>query len=112
LLVHEGVVSRAGTFRAAEPGGTPPRAVETNMLFKRVVAMLARAAGFLGVVGCLAGVYPVWLVGSRLGEVQLYQILPGAAISNPAGLKKELESANSQAASSSSVGQMAARRSS
>jgi chromosome segregation ATPase len=38
------------------------------MLFKQVVALLALVAGFLGVVACLAGVYPVWLAGSRLDQ--------------------------------------------
>ena len=38
------------------------------MLFKRGVAPLALAVGFLGVVACMAGVYPVWLLGSRLDQ--------------------------------------------
>jgi hypothetical protein len=38
------------------------------MLFKRVMALLALAAGFLGVVACLAGAYLVWLAGSRLQQ--------------------------------------------
>jgi hypothetical protein len=59
LGVTAGVDIRTQTWRCRE---------ETNMLFKRVVALLALAAGFLGVVACLAGVYPVWLVGSRLNQ--------------------------------------------
>jgi hypothetical protein len=39
------------------------------MLFKRVVALLALAAGLLGVVACMAGVYAAWLVGSRLNQI-------------------------------------------
>ena len=39
------------------------------MLFKRVLALLALAAGSLGVVACMTGVYPVWLVGSRLDQI-------------------------------------------
>jgi hypothetical protein len=38
------------------------------MLFKRFMAVLALAAGFLGVVVCMVAVYPVWLVGSRLAR--------------------------------------------
>jgi hypothetical protein len=38
------------------------------MLFKRVRALLALAAGFLGVIACLAGAYLVWLAGSRLEQ--------------------------------------------
>jgi methyl-accepting chemotaxis protein len=36
------------------------------LLFRRVVAVLAMAFGFLGVVACILGVYAVWLAGSRL----------------------------------------------
>jgi DNA repair ATPase RecN len=36
------------------------------MFFNRVVGLLALAFGFLGVVACMAGVYAVWSVGSRL----------------------------------------------
>jgi chromosome segregation ATPase len=38
------------------------------LLFERVVALLALAAGFLGAVACLAGIYAVWLAGSRLDQ--------------------------------------------
>jgi hypothetical protein len=38
------------------------------MLFKRVMALLALAFGFLGVVACLAGIYAAWLLGSRLKQ--------------------------------------------
>jgi hypothetical protein len=40
--------------------------MKINFLFKRVVALFALGLGFLGVVVCLAGVYPVWLLRSRL----------------------------------------------
>jgi hypothetical protein len=36
------------------------------MVFKRFMALLALAAGFLGVVACMLAVYPIWLVGFRL----------------------------------------------
>jgi chromosome segregation ATPase len=36
------------------------------MLFKRVLGLLTLAFGFLGVVSCVAGVYAVWSLGSRL----------------------------------------------
>jgi len=36
------------------------------MLFKRVVWLLSLAFGFLGVTACMAGVYAVWSLGSRL----------------------------------------------
>jgi hypothetical protein len=38
------------------------------MLFKRFMAVLALAAGFLGALACMLAVYPVWLVGSRLAR--------------------------------------------
>jgi chromosome segregation ATPase len=38
------------------------------MQFRRVAALLALAFGFLGVVACLAGIYVVWLLGSRLEQ--------------------------------------------
>ena len=36
------------------------------MLFKRVVSLLALAAGSLGIVACIAGAYPISLVKTRL----------------------------------------------
>ncbi len=36
------------------------------MLFKRVVALLALAAGFLGCVACITGTYPISLLKTRL----------------------------------------------
>jgi hypothetical protein len=38
------------------------------MILKRGMALLALTAGFLGVVACLAGIYAVWLVESRLDQ--------------------------------------------
>jgi chromosome segregation ATPase len=38
------------------------------MLFKRFVALLALVFGFIGVVACMAGIYGVWLLGSRLEQ--------------------------------------------
>jgi hypothetical protein len=38
------------------------------MLFKQVVALLALAAGLVGVLACITGVYLVWRVGSRLEQ--------------------------------------------
>src|SRR5262249_8565022 len=43
---------------------------ETNMLLKRFMALLALAAGFLGVIACMLAGYPVWLVGSRLARTK------------------------------------------
>ena len=39
------------------------------MLFKRVVALVALAAGFFGFVACLAGAYPISLLKARLDRV-------------------------------------------
>jgi hypothetical protein len=39
---------------------------EINMLFMRVVPLLALAAGSLGLVACIAGAYPISLVKTRL----------------------------------------------
>jgi hypothetical protein len=38
------------------------------MLFKRMVALIAVTFGFLGVIVCLAGLYAVWRIGSRLEQ--------------------------------------------
>ena len=38
------------------------------MLFKRVMASLALAFGFLGVVACSLGIYAVWWLGFRIGQ--------------------------------------------
>jgi hypothetical protein len=38
------------------------------MLLKRVSALIALAAGLLGILACVAGFYLVWLVGARLDQ--------------------------------------------
>jgi hypothetical protein len=46
--------------------GRRSRILEINMLFKRVMPLLALAAGSLGLVACIAGAYPISLVKTRL----------------------------------------------
>jgi hypothetical protein len=38
------------------------------MLFKRTAALLELVFGFLGVIGCMAGIFAVWLLGSNLQQ--------------------------------------------
>jgi hypothetical protein len=58
------IVDSAGVFRPF----THRTPEETNMLFKRTLALLALAVGFLGIIASMAGGYSVSMVGSRLDQ--------------------------------------------